>query len=344
MKFTVESEKILKALTALNRINLKVVNTILSNVKITQLDVNHIRLVASDMNTSIQYDVEATDIEGEGILYNLANLTSIISRVKGDVSFDNGVIKGNKSKYKIPFSNTNEFPELNFDYEQGNEYNLSELKNAISKTLYATAIGTNGVISGVYFNADEVVATDGNRLVINQLKNKEEFILTKDFCLEIIKLFEGETVNICIQNSKVYVYNDDVVLVGLKMVGTFPNYKALLPKGFNYKVKFNRDDLMEALNMLLPVMDTKAMICELNIGKNNMAIKTNSTDSEGATDIDVKSNIDDVFSIGFNAQFLLDMLKNYNNDVEVKLISDRTGTVFTDDKHFSLIMPVTLKK
>lgn len=344
MKFTVEQSDLLKALNALSLINTKIIkDSVINNVKITKLSDNKIRLVATDMTTALQYDVPASDIEGEGILYNLTFLMSLVSRLSGIIKFDNGNIKANKSKYKVPMSGIELYPDVEFNHSEGLEF--ENLTNALQRTMYA-AQKAQGTLSGVNFANDEIVATDGNRLVITKLQNNLEdksFILSKESCFNISKIFEDEKLYIDVTDrNSVFVYNDDIVLKTTLLVGQFPKYQTLLPKEHKYTIQFNRDEMFKALNMLIPVMNLGNMVCKFTILDNNLNIQCNNADSIGDVDIAITSNVSEELIVGFNAQFLLDMLKNYGKEVELQCNSELSPAVFVDSNNYTLIMPIKL--
>lgn len=346
MKFEVQQADLIKALTALSRIITKVSkDSYLQNVKITKLDNEHIRLVASDLNCSMQYDIEARNIDGDVILYNLNNLTSIIGRLDGAISFDCNIIKTKKSKFKISNASVELYPEINFNCDtEKYTVDTTEINNAIAKTLYATLKINNSVLSGIYFSDGDVVSTDGNRLTIAKIDSKlPQFVLPRAIGEEILKLFADGLIDFQFDNNKIYISNDKIVFIGHTLVGKFPQYKALLPQSFNHAVRFKNADLVKAINLITPILDNKTMICLLGINGERINISGYYLSSEGETEFEIDtSDVNEDKYIGFNAQYLLDMLKNFDNDIVMKFNGERCPVVFEDNnKGYALIMPIT---
>lgn len=343
MKFEIQQTELIKALTALSRIITKVPkDSILQNVLIKKIDENKIRLIASNMITSLRFDVEAKNIEmEENILYNLNLLTAIINKTKDTIIFNDNYIKTKDSKYKILYVNAKEYPEIKFEHKEGIEVDCESFKNAINKTVYA-ASDVTGLLSGIHFNGKEVVALDGRRLAINKINNElDSFILSKDASYELVKLFNKDSLKVSIENQTVYFYNNLITFKTNLINGTYPDYKKFLPTDIKHIVKFNKNDLLNAIDILTPVMDAKMMLCSLNIEKNIMTIHAINQEEVGTTYINIESNINNDTNciLKFNAKYLIDMLKNFENKVEMK-ISDTYATIFKDEENYCMIMQI----
>lgn len=346
MKFEVQQADLIKALTALSRMITKVPKeSALQNVKISKINDNKIRLVASDAIYSLQYDIEARNVVGDDILYNLSHLTSIISRLEGLITFDCNVIKTKKSKFKIGSASVDLYPEINFESEaQKYTIKVAELNNAISKNLYATLKTSASVLSGIYFSGDEVVATDGNRLTMTKIKSGlPEFLLPRGMGDEILKLFTDGLVDFQFEGNKVFVSNKEIVFISRLLVGDYPKYKQLLPQSFQHQIKFDNSDLTKAITTLTPILDAKAMICLLSINDKSITLSGYNLSSEGETEFELKdSNISTEIEIGFNAQYLLDMLKNFGNEITMQFNETNGAIIFIDNANsYSLIMPIS---
>ena len=189
MKFEVQQADLIKALTALSRMITKVPKeSYLQNVKITKLNNNHIRLVASDMTHSLQYDIEANNIVGEGILYNLTHLTSIISRLEGVITFDNNVIKTRKSKFKISREDADALAEsepVGFktvrlsDVDYNGHMNNTNYVDMLCDYIPELTAGTHRVTAmRIHFSKE---APLGETIEIKRIRTSEEKFLFRTF-------------------------------------------------------------------------------------------------------------------------------------------------------------------
>ncbi len=342
MRFEVQQADLIKALTALSRIIVKVQrDSILQNVLIKKIDDNKIRLIASNMITSLRFDVEAQNVDMEkDVLYNLNLLTAIINKTKDLITFNDNYIKTKNSRYKISFVNAKKFPDIQFKHKEGTEIECENLKTAINKTAYA-ASDVIGVLSGIYFNGTEVVAIDGKRLALSKINSElDHFILSKSASYELVKLFNKDTLKVSIENQTVYFYNDLITFKTNLIAGRYPDYKGLLPKDLKHTIKFNKNDLLNAIDILTPVMDAKMMLCALNVTKDVMTINAINKGEVGTTQINVESDLENVCTLKFNAQYLIELLKNFKNEVEMK-VNDSYATVFEDKENYGMVMQIT---
>ena len=276
-------------------------------------------------------------------LYNITELLAIVSRLNGTLIIDDGLIKSKTSKFKIQYCNAELYPVIDFNLDT--DYvtiDSKELSNALLKTVYACSNDT-GVLSGVYFNNDNVVATDGNRLVINKINDIGiNTIMPKAFCEEVIRLFTDDIALIRVLNNKILISNDKIALMGNIIAGNYPKYEQLLPKDFKYEVKFKKSIFLESLNTLMPLFNDRFMICQLDINGCLVKMQGDNGNATGETELLFEeSNIGEQLSICFNAHFLMDMLKNYDEDITMQFNSSLSPTVFTDKNgRYSLIMPI----
>lgn len=347
MKFKIEQQELAKALTSICRITAKSAKkTVLENVHIVKLDNNKIRLEAFNGITILQYDLIAESVEGEEILFNANYLLSIVSRLNGIIQFDNGNIKSGKCKFKIPYVNE-EYPTLEYNYNDDFiEIETKDFINAIAKTINTTSNAGNGVLSGIYINKNEMVSTDSNRLTLIKL-NKElsSFILPKELCENITKLFESENIKLYISDKQIIIKNDNIAIANASVIGNYPKYEAILPKDFNYEIKLKKSDLANSLNVLMPVLQqSPSMLCTLKFEDNICKVSAFSNSSESSIDFELEETIEKDFEISFNGQFLLDMLKNNGEDITFKVISELSPATFESEDIYTLIMPIRKNK
>lgn len=347
LKFKTNRDDLIKALSALSRVMPKSsINPILNNVYISKLSDDKIRLFATDLNRVMQYDIEARNIEGDGILYDLNKLFSIVNNLNDEILIDNGNIKANNSKFKIQFANANEYPKCEnyFDFSDAVDINLTELKKAIMNVNYATAKLDNTCLSGIYINKGDFVATDGNRMAIYKTQiDLPNAIIKHDTAEDILKAFAGDSVRVCIKNNKIYLTNNEVSLASQLLSGKYPTYEALLPKSFAQKIEIDKTDFIKGLELLNPVLDDKKKLVKLIIGGDNINISVVSDCNEGDTDITIKTFVDESITIAFNAVYLQELLKTCDSVVTMGYNSSLGAVVFESGNIYALVMPVQLK-
>ena len=100
MKFSILQEDLVTELTNLTR-NTDSKFEVYSNIYIIKQDKNTIKLQATNGAISMEYKLPAKDVEGEEICINAHKFCDVISRLSGNITFDDGIIKCGKSKIKL---------------------------------------------------------------------------------------------------------------------------------------------------------------------------------------------------------------------------------------------------
>ena len=187
------------------------------------------------------------------------------------------------------------------------------------------APGLDGVDSGV---ADTVIIAGDISWAMNLEEAKPDF--------EFINNLPG---------NKIIIKDSNISISSALINGEYPKYNAVLPKEEMYTICVDSNKLQDALNLMAPVLNEE-MIINLKITEENINLSANSKGNEGSTNVELcsnKNNInkDEEINIKFNAQYLLDALKNEDNELIISTYKDSIGIMFSfyDVKHF--IMPIS---
>ena len=102
--------------------------------------------------------------------------------------------------------------------------------------------------------------------------------------------------------------------------GPFPNYEQVLPKQNTKILRANSSELSQALDRVSLFSDSLTRQVKFSITNNKLKLIVQTPDQGEATEeIDVKYNADDL-DIGYNANYLLDILRTIDSDeVEIRL-------------------------
>lgn len=342
MKFKVEQEELLRALNAISKVCGK--DDPFRFVVIKKLNDKALRLIGGDGVLYIQYDIQANNIDGENICYDIFVLTAIVSKLAGAIEFNDGIIKSQKSKFKIGFG-TSALSDINFNQNESIKVNYNELKIALINTSYAAEHINKSVISGIYFNNNNVVATDGNRLVINKINADLNNFVLPNIASHINKLFLDEEVIINTDNNNIYISDSNITLKTPKIIGNYPKYEQLLPKQHEYKIVFDKNEMIDAINIVTPIsLQNPKNIIDLVINRDILTIKSTVNSDEGITDFNLKeSNIEDL-TISLNGNYLIELLKTCKDDETILEINGTTSPlVFKNNDTYCLIMPIVKK-
>lgn len=366
MIFTCEKQKILEGISIVQKaITGKSTMPILEGIFI-KASGSTLTLIASDMDVSIQTLVEAKVIQEGSIVIDAKIFGEIIRKLPNSI-INMAVIENQltkitceKSVFDVVYMNSNEFPELpEINEELKISVNQNILKNMIKGTSFAIAQEeTRPILQGILFEVKNknlnLVALDGYRLAI-----KSEF-LDNDMDIEVV--IPGKTLN---EVSKILEDVDDIVditftnnhilfnlektkIISRLLEGRFINYNSLLPQEHKLLVNVNRQELQNAIERAsLMAKDGNTNLIKLDIQQDNLIITSNSQLGKVREEISIKLQGDEI-EIAFNSKYLLDVLKNMEqNEVVMKMTSGISPCVIEEENNGNakyLVLPVRLMR
>ena len=332
MKFNIQQTELNTALQHLVR---NTDNKFFADIKLTT-GVNSLVLQATNGEVSMEYRLQADTTDTDTILINARKFTDIVSRLSGDITFEDGVIKAGKSKLKIDLKRDEGYQFINTIEADTITLNIKELQTGIKNRLFACDTLSQNVLSGVCLNKDKIVTCNGNMLALYRLNEQLPFdtvILGNKLCQEILKCFNDETVQISMTNNKVMLKSDKITLVGSLLQGSYPNYKVLIPQP-RYNVKFVKNEILKTLDIIK--LTTDKNICYFNFDGDKLTIGT----KDGSSEIDIKYN-NEPMKIWFNINYMSDCLKNISSDiVNFGFIAPLNACIIEAGNEKTLIMPV----
>lgn len=331
MKFSVQQTELNTALQHLVR---NTDNKFFADIKLTT-DVNSLVLQATNGEVSMEYRLQVDTTDTDTILINARKFTDIVSRLSGDITFEDGVIKAGKSKLKIDLKRDEGYQFINTIEADTITLNIKELQTGIKNRLFACDTMAQNVLSGVCLNKDEIVTCNGNMLALYRLDEQLPFdtvILGNKLCQEILKCFNDEVVQVSMTNNKIMLKSDKITLVGSLLQGSYPNYKAIIPQP-EYHATINKSLVINAIE-LLKLIDEKS--CTFTFNEDKLVINV----GDSNTEVDVKySGLET--SITFNSNYMINCLKNIDSEVvEFGFINNRSGVTLSTDKELAVLMPI----
>ncbi len=195
----------------------------------------------------------------------------------------------------------------------------------IDKTSYAVGHeDSRFFLTGVYieYKNDRLVtvATDGKKLncVRRQFDREiDEFvpsIVPVNFLSNLKMIGSGDGVlSLCFKNGYAFANIEGRFMYSYLITGNYPNYEKVIPKSFEYKATLNRDEILNAINLIAVTieMKSKKIIFEIN----NDGIMISGEDSDGNSKNVVKCDYDGPeMKLSFNYNFLLDAIKRIDSD------------------------------
>ena len=367
MRFKCTQQNFLQALEVVNRVidtnsTLPVLNNIL-----LKAEGKRVFMSATNLEMVINYSFE-TDVKNEGSITVPAKLlSSYISLLKDEeieVKIEEGVtiaVISESSKTKIKCIAAEEFPLVSqVDKEASFVIPTKDFMNAVSKTDFAAASNnTRPVLAGIYMHAAKkelkMVATDSYRLsektmeLNNSIKDELDVIIPVRAVTEVARIaskIESDEIEINIGKNQVLFSIGEVDFISRLIEGKFPNYQQIIPSDTKTNIEVNNEELALAVKRL-------QLFAKENNNKIIFSIKANSIELTtpvtqiGEEECSVSAKVEGPETIiALNAEFVLDVLANIPNKVNIGLIDKVTPAVFCgkDEKDYThIIMPLKIQ-
>ncbi|MGI9306280.1 MAG: DNA polymerase III subunit beta [Gammaproteobacteria bacterium] len=355
------------------------VNPILSNV-LLRAGGDSVDIVATDQETQIKAPCEVKANKKFNAVVSAKKFQGILQRLESDkqVSFDYHEGKGadknayiniaaGKTRYKLFPLDPSDFPLLD---EKSNFKPLfkipaNELLRTLKKVSYATAVNShrlnlNGVLLEGSISGFRAVATDGHRMAVQTVLNKAEkkgsgeaqYILPRKSVNELVRNLPAEEENevevkVCDRDIKFCAPSFE--LISRTITESFPDYKSVIPRNNDKTVLLERKPFLLCLQQVSVISEQQgSTTVVINFGKNLAKMECTNSDNEVATgEIPVKYEGEAV-EIGFNADFLAQMLSAVEDSAfEMKILDPSSSVLIkpAEDKKPDfqyIVMPIRL--
>lgn len=363
MKFNISRENLLKSLqTVQNIINTKSTLPILSNILIETYN-NKIRMYATDLDIGISCELPVDIVEKGSITVPAKRFNDIIKELSDDsieiqTKKNHQIdIEGLQCRFKLKGLPKDEFPSFpKFNDQEVYQIEQGVLKEMFKMTAFAVSREEsryilNGILFEISDNTIRLVATDGRRLakiekkLIKTVSNKDLSVIIPNKAIHEIarNLKDDGTVSFLIGNNQV-LFDIDGVLIATRIIeGEFPNYNQVIPAMSDNTITVNTQQWFAAIRRanLLSTQDFQAI--KFEIFKDKMVISKNTPDigeSREEVLIDYKG---DELIIGFNPHFLMDFLKNIEQEtVAIEIAGPDKPAIIRLPDYLYLILPMRI--
>ncbi len=322
------------------------------------LEVNDSKLIlkATDYEIGLECQIESISesIYGKATV-NGSNLLGIIKRLKDidiiiETTDNNLVIKQNKSTFRLPMYDADEYPNITLNNNLKNlEISTINLINSIKKITPAIdnnnpKFELNGALIDIKESKINFVSTDTRRLAIAYLENitneEAQFIIPKKAIIEIQKLFLDEA-NISYDENNLIVSNSNMRFFTKLINGKFPDYERIIPSHLKYNLSIPKNLLVESIKLVTSIFSN----IKITFKPQSIIFESLDEDTESKTQIDIELDIDNEFYLAVNAKYLLDFLSQTNNEnITVGFNESNLPFYLEDEKFFTIVMPIVLEK
>lgn len=342
---------------------------ILSNVLIEKNN-NTISLTATDLEIQIGTSAESGDSDNQTYAVTVAakKLQDILRALPDHAGIvleaeDTRLqVKAGKSRFNLQTLPAEDFPRLSekdaVEPQEKIVLPQKDLKKLLLLVQYAMAqqdirYYLNGLLLLVEGTDLKVVATDGHRLALaavalKDAHDKKEVIVPRKAALELARQLDesDEPVTIEILQNQLRFTFSRVVLVSKVIEGKFPDYNRVIPSGNRKQFHINRQMLKQTLERASILSNEKFRGVRLILTASNLRIVcSNSEQEEAEEELEIQYD-GEALDIGFNINYLLDVLNNLDCEIVQCSFGDTNSsaliTVPGDDDFRYVVMPMRI--
>ena len=337
---------------------------ILANILVRK-DGERVSFTATDLEIQIQTsadigsgkDAAATTVAARKLVDILRALPE--ADVALSLSNKKMAIASGKSRFNLQTLAAEEFPTVaQAEFTADFTLPASTLKYLLAMVHFAMAqqdirYYLNGMLLVVDGTTVRAVATDGHRLALCEVakdgaSNKIEAIIPRKTVLELSRLLpdSDEPVRVQMAANQVKFSFGDIELVSKLVEGKFPDYQRVLPAANTKVFAIGREDLMHALQRAAILTTDKFKGVRMVLGTGTLKITSTNADQEDAQDELEIDYTGDGLDIGFNVNYLLDVLANLKNEQISFSLGDALGsaliTMPDSEKFKYVVMPMRI--
>lgn len=304
---------------------------ILSNVLVEQSG-GRLSVTATDLEIQItaQSDVAVPEGDLQAVTLPARKLQDLLRALPEDslLNVDSQaakvVVKAGKSRFNLQSMPAADYPRITAsqDKQQTVQVPQRQLRALFSLVAFAMAqqdirYYLNGLLLVIDKNSMVAVATDGHRLSYASLAlegeyTHQEVILPRKTVLELSKLLaeDDAPATIDILTNQIRFRFGNIELVSKVIDGKFPDYNRVIPSGYSRHITLDRLVILHTLQRAAILSNEKFRGVRLVLSADSLKIIcTNSDQEEAEEELEVQS-AGEPLDVGFNINYLLDVLMN----------------------------------
>lgn len=270
-----------------------------------------------------------------------------------------------KGFYRLSGESKEDFPKVSHDETQASfTVSAEHFDSMINKTIFAVSTDElRSTLMGVYFNVSEsdmrLVATDGHRLVkvIDKTFSSTDFqndaiIPTKALNLLSRNLDDSKEIQIKLSEDHIIFELDKTTIYSKGIEGQFPNYERVIPVDNDKEVLIDRELLSASVKRV--AIFSNSITHQVRFSLSNNLLHVQSEDIEFGGEAKEKIEVDyseEDMEIGYNANYLLDILRHLDTKEVILKIKDpiSAAIIYPGEQQekedtLMLLMPIRLNE
>jgi DNA polymerase-3 subunit beta len=366
MRFTITRENLQQGLGAVaGAIPTRTTLPVLANLLI-EAEEGSVRLSGTDLDTAVSVRIPAEVAEPGAITAPAKKLQEIARELPGSVEVstqgDTITISSGRSRFRLNGLPRDEFPAFpRVDFDERWSLTGQELQQLIQHVSFAASTEeTRPILNGVLWQLAEremrMVATNGHRLAKMTVPLEGEHVPAGDLIVhpkalgQVQRLFgAGERVEISRSENHLGFRSEGVQVYTRLIEGPYPNYEQVIPKDNDKNLVVDKAAFNAAVRRMAIVASDQTHRIRMSLGGPMAKFSVQTPDLGEATEELPVEYVGDPLEIGFNAQYLLELLR-YMPTEEVKMTfkaPERAATIEpvgnedTPD-YLCLVMPLRL--
>lgn len=326
-----------------------------------------LRFTATDLEIELDVEVEVEETEEGRVTVPARKFYDIVKALPSDaavqfaVEGQKALIRSGRGRFSLATLPPEDFPRLTGEARQvAFDLRLSGLMDLLRHTAFAMAqqdvrYYLNGLLLEISDGILRTVATDGHRLALYELEGTVEVegnhqvILPRKGVQELMR-FEGQedtTVSVGLAGNHVFVQFPRAHFVSKLIDGRYPGYDRVIPGDVDKLLVVDRDALRQSLLRTSILSNEKYRGVRLVMNSSVLSLKADNPEHEEAEEeIEAEFDGGEPLEIGFNVNYLLDVLAVLEGDqVRVSLKDGNSSALIqsgASGKGRYVVMPMRL--
>jgi DNA polymerase-3 subunit beta len=341
---------------------------ILTNVKL-DVDKEGATFSATDMEVGARLSIEGIDVDAPGsAILPVANFGAILrensdEKLRIDATAKGTVIRGERSEFKLPAADPEEFPAIaRFEESKYHVIPARLFKEIILRTEFATDMESSryalgGVLLELEPNKITAVGTDGRRLAkmegpaesVAGHKTGDTMTIVRTPSMRLIgrSLSDADTeVHLAARGNDVLLRTPRATFYSRLVEGRFPRWRDVFPaRRDTARIDMTVGPLLSALRQASVVLSAESRGIDFTFGDGTLTLSA-ATAEAGQSRVDLPIAYDgQQIIVSLDHRFVLDFLKVLNPETNITLDIENgeTAAVFyaDEERYGYVVMPLS---
>ncbi len=367
MKFTIQREALLKPLQQVaSVVEKRQTLPILANV-LLRLEGSILSLTGTDLEVELVGHATIVSSSSEGqITVPAKKLLDICKSLpdSSEITFERDdtrvLVRSSRNKFTLSTLDASEFPAVETDGSmRAISVSQKVLRGLIESTSFSMAqqdvrYYLNGLLFEITPSYLRTAATDGHRLavassnMVTGFESDTQSILPRKGVMELVRLLDQseDAVELFLSDTHIRMSSAEFTFTSKLVDGKFPDYRRVLPKGGTNVVVGDRESLRSVFSRAAILSNEKYRGVRVSVKDNTMTVVANNPEQEEAEIIEEVQFQGDFIEIGFNVNYVLDVLGVLDGDEARLIMADSTSSVLIQagdsDSAQYVVMPMRL--